>query len=84
VVRATPDGFLAVRAGPSTSYRLKYHARPGQVLAIDGQQSLDDPQRKWRHVVGVLSRTDGRRERAPTLLDGWAAGRFLNPVACPE
>lgn len=76
-VRNTPDGFLALREGPGTHYKVKARLRPGELLVGD---SLGDD---WTHIAYVPGR-DGPEEKAKRFTQGYVATKFTRPVRrCP-
>ena len=72
-----PDGYLVLREGGGTQYRMKARLRPGELLVAD---SLGDD---WTHIVQV-PRLDGREGKRFT--QGYLTTKFTKPVSvsrCP-
>ena len=70
-VKRTPDGFVALRSGPSASHRMVTRMRPGEELFIEGTVSGE-----WRRVD--LMRRTGRDDGyfGPGH-QGWMHSRFI-------
>ena len=86
-VRQSPDGFLALRTGPSTKFEAVLRLYPGDKVWLDtatctsqrGLYACDEFDR-WRHVTSVR-RIDARGQ---SFTQGWAHARFLAERPCPE
>jgi hypothetical protein len=88
VVLKTPDGFLALREGPGTRFKVKEKLLRGDVLfadtrscAIDYPDVCDD-KREWTHV-NVVPRLDGNVEEGKHFTEGWVARKFIQEFLCP-
>jgi hypothetical protein len=75
VVLNTPDGFLALREGPGTQFRMKDKLRPSQTVVITGEDCFwhrhgNVTCNKWVKVfVG---------DKTPT--SGWVRSKYIQPV----
>jgi hypothetical protein len=59
VVLNTPDGFLALRDGPGTRFRMKGKLRPGVVLLITTENcSWEQPNIKCQRWMRVVADSD--------------------------
>jgi hypothetical protein len=80
VVLNTPDGFLALREGPGTQYRIKDKLRPSQTVGTAGEDCIwhrhgNVTCNKWVKVFGVGDQT-------PTSgWAGWVRSKYLQPIA---
>ena len=84
VVLKTPDGFLALREGPSTRFKIVHKLKRGDFLYVDTAQCGNGVcSRQWTHVTSV-PRFDGRLEEARTFTKGWVANRFVEWFLCPD
>ena len=82
VVLNTPDGFLALRDGPGTSFRMKGKLRPGATLTITTEDcSWEQPNikcKRWMRVVADLDApADGQ-----TI--GWVYSKYIQPFHCQD
>jgi hypothetical protein len=77
VVLSTPDGFLAVRAGPGTSHREIYRLRPGQAIVTNHISDGPYAGRWWR--IGAVMDRPGENARP---LVGWIHSRFVRSYEC--
>jgi hypothetical protein len=86
IVRNTPDGFLALREGPGTQFRVKAKLQPGELLLADTGSCRDDfcdETRQWIFIEHV-PRLDGKLEKAKHLTQGWVASKFTTEaLRCP-
>jgi len=84
VVRPTPDGFVALRAGPGADYRMVERLRPFDFLLIDTgacRGRFCDESRRWVFVEGVPRL---ERPRGPEhMTQGWVRARYIKDIACP-
>jgi hypothetical protein len=75
-VRNTPDGYLALRAGPGGKFKMKARLKPGELLVADTgmcRDDLCDETRQWTFINSV-PRLDGRN--AKRFTQGWVAAKF--------
>lgn len=70
-VKRTPDGFVALRAGPSASHRMVTRMHPGEELHIEGTVSGE-----WRRV-GLMRRTGRDDGYFGPGHEGWMHSRFI-------
>ena len=77
-VGATPDGYLSVRSGPGRGHPEIFRLPRGHKIWTDSKP--DGANNKWWHVNGVVM-PDGQDT---AQVDGWAYGRYLRPINCPE
>jgi len=83
VVRKTPDGFVALRAGPGTHHRIVKRLRPSERLYVDTgacRGQFCDESRRWVFIEGV----PGLELRDGPLVQGWVRARYINSFSCPE
>jgi hypothetical protein len=80
VVLNTPDGFLALREGPGTQFRIKDKLRPSQTVGITTENCIwhrygNVTCSKWVKVfyVGDQTPTSG--------WVGWVRSKYIQPVA---
>jgi hypothetical protein len=83
VVLKTSDGFLALRDGPGTQYKMIAKLEQGDFLYADtslGPQKIG--KRKWVHIVGVprLDFKDGYEPEE--AIHGWVYQRYIQDFAC--
>ena len=64
VVLNTPDGFLALREGPGTQFRIKDKLRPRQIVSIP-TEDCNVICNKWIKVLGT---------------SGWVRGKYIQPI----
>jgi hypothetical protein len=77
VVKPTPDGFVALRRGPGTSYPMVERLRPFDLIWVGTEACRDglcDNTRQWNFVEAVPR----------TLTQGWIRARYIKQVACPD
>jgi hypothetical protein len=77
LVLNTPDGFLALREGPGTQFRIKDKLRPSQTVGITSEDCIWHPHgnvacNKWIKVFRVDD-TSGWA--------GWVRSKYIQPVA---
>ena len=84
-VLSTPDGFLALRAGPGLRF-----VRVGKLLAGDnlwvtdstcqrmGSATVCDETRKWMHVSSVRRFDESKSDTT----EGWVSRRYLQMQEC--
>ena len=77
MVAGTPDGFLAIRAGPSPDYPEIERLKPGQMVLAAAPSSLHP----WLEVDVLVEITNGK-PRVVRDLHGYAHGRYLKRVDC--
>jgi hypothetical protein len=86
VVKLTPDGFLALRAGPGAEFPVLRRLRPFDFLWMDTgscRANLCDESRNWLFVEGV-PRLDGPLgSERKKLTQGWVRSKYINPIDCP-
>jgi hypothetical protein len=77
VVLKTPDGFLALREGPSTRFKMITKLHRGDFLLADTGGTLSP---KWTHVIGVprIDSGDAHYTR------GFVYRRYIQEFLCPE
>src|SRR5215471_18971411 len=86
VVRNTPDGFLALREGPGTRFRMKARLKPGELLTADTRKCMGenepicDEKGQWTFINYVPRLDDGKKER---FTQGWVATKFTTQTRCP-
>jgi hypothetical protein len=86
VVRNTPDGFLALRKGPGTRFRMKARLKPGELLTADTRKCMGenepicDEKGQWTFINYVPRLDDGKKER---FTQGWVATKFTTQTGCP-
>ena len=68
-VRKTKDGFLALRSGPGTRFRLLAKVPSGEMVCFGSRE--DDAPDTGDWIEGWYTGTDGVRH------NGWINGRFL-------
>lgn len=70
-VKRTPDGFVALRAGPDPRQRMVTRMRPGEELHIEGSV-----QGEWRrvHLMRRTGRDDGYFGPGH---EGWMHSRYI-------
>jgi uncharacterized protein YraI len=73
VVLKTPDGFLALRAGPGTRFEMKKKLKRGDFLVL----STDDDGGKWVEVEAKPCMTCRSR------MNGWVYRQYTQPFVCP-
>jgi hypothetical protein len=86
VVLKTPDGFLALREGPGTKFKVKARLRRGDVLYADSRgciYGVCDEMGRWVYVNHV-PRLDGNLEKARHLTQGWVVRRFVQEFGGPD
>src|SRR5262245_33256128 len=79
-VRKTPDGFLALREGPGTRFRVKAKLKPGELLVADTRSCMDDicdEKNQWT-FINYVPRLDDKKEEHFT--QGWVATKFTKPA----
>ena len=85
VVLKTPDGFLNIREGPGTQFKVVGKLNRGDFLYVGSEQCWEDrctdDQRSWTHLVDVLSPEKPRLEKSNP---GWILSRFIQWTYCPE
>ena len=88
VVLKTPDGFLALREGPGTRFKVKEKLLQGDVLFADTRScvidhpGICDEKREWTYVYSV-PRLDGDLKEAKHFTEGWVGSRFTQGFLCP-
>ena len=86
VVAPTPDGFLALREGPGTSFRIIVQLKPYDLLLVDTgscRNGLCDETGRWLFVVEV-PRIDGPTSEVKSFTQGWVRARYIRQIVCPE
>jgi hypothetical protein len=90
VVLKTLDGFLALRDGPGTQFRMKAKLHQGDLLTantrgctFDGKFCDDGNKRKWTYIFSV-PRLDGPPETAKHFTEGWVYDKYIQGFGCPE
>ena len=78
IVQKTPDGFLALREGPGTRFRMKARLKPGELLIADTRRS--DEKGEWTFINNVPRLDDGKKEH---FTQGWVATKFTTQARCP-
>jgi hypothetical protein len=86
VVLKTPDGFLNLRQGPATNFRIIAKLYQGDVLhtascEIAGGEVICDGTDKWTHVTSV-PRLDGDSTKSRTF--GWVSNKYVQWFHCPD
>jgi hypothetical protein len=85
VVLKNRDGWLALREGPGTRFKIIAKLLEGDYLLADtGAGGLLS--KKWTHIVGV-PRMDGATTSEKTHEDytrGWVHRKYIQEFACPE
>ena len=77
VVLNTPDGFLALREGPGTQFRIKDKLRPSQIVGITTEDCIwhrpgNVTCKKWVKVKAFLA-----DDETPT--PGWVRSKYIQP-----
>lgn len=85
VTRETRDGYVALREGPSPSFRTRAKLLPQDFLYVGTESCREDRrgrllcgENRWLFVEQVLS--GGRPKEG---VEGWASSRFIRQVSCP-
>jgi SH3-like domain-containing protein len=94
VTERTPDGFVNLREGPSTQYKVMGKVLPSDVLDVATEQCRDDfgqllcdETGKWVFVEAVYSLThEGQKNVSGygTALKGWAKNSLIRQIPCAE
>ena len=74
-VKKTPDGFLALREGPGTRFRMKARLKPGELLYAGTEQCVHgicDETGQWTWIEGVPRLERGKEQ----FTQGWVASKF--------
>lgn len=86
VTRPTSDGFLMLRAGPSTAYEAKGRLLPGDFFLVAGERCRKDfgsmlcsEDGRWVFVERVFPPQGGTADPR----QGWVNGGFIRYVGCP-
>jgi len=82
MVRNTPDGFLALREGPGTRFRIKEKLHPSEFLMADTSScwsGVCDETGQWMYI-NFVPRLDGRVDKATHFTQGWVARKFTTQV----
>jgi hypothetical protein len=85
VVKPTSDGFVALRAGPGTTFSTVERLRPFDFVWMDTAScrgELCDESGQWQFVEGV-PRLDGPLGNERTFTQGWIRSRYVKPIVCP-
>ena len=84
-VLATPDGFLALRAGPGLRFAQSGRLIPGDELWVTdmtcqriGRSTVCDETGRWMHVSNVR-RLDAAKS---ATTEGWVSRRYLTMHEC--
>ena len=86
VVKQTPDGFVALRAGPGTKFPIRQRLQPYDFVWVDTgscRENKCDEGRKWQFIEGV-TRLDGPFNEAKRFTQGWVFARYIKQITCPE
>ena len=84
VVKHTDDGFLALRAEPTTQSEIVFKLHQGDYVIADTLGATDH--KGWTHVNSVLRR-DGPSDASKKYAHythGWVASRYVESFVCPE
>jgi hypothetical protein len=88
VLKATTDGFVALRAGPGTRFRIVKRLKPFEAVWLDTgpcREDLCDETGRWKFVEAV-PRIDGPtgRGRNHRFTQGWVRSNYVKEVVCPD
>jgi hypothetical protein len=75
-LKATRDGFAAVREQPSRTGRIVYRAKPDQMVQLDQTRDPPPSATDWRAVV-VVSGPQNRPQAR-----GWLHRSLIKPDSC--
>ena len=85
VTERTADGFVNLREGPNSEYKVVGKVLPADLLWVGSEQcrsdfgqSVCDPTGKWVFVERVFSLT------SKSTLKGWINNRFVRQIACSD
>ncbi len=85
-VKQTNDGFVPLREGPGTHFKMLLRLLPKDRLWLNtgscwrGKCSAD---RRWSLIEGV-QRVDGSLDHAQTYMQGWVSSSLIQVTACPD
>ncbi len=71
-VLKTPDGFVALRSGPSAATKLLLKLKPGEMVQVGSGKKG-----QWEKVIYYLKM---KKESDAKPLSGWIKTRFLSDV----
>ena len=90
VVSPTPDGYLALRAGPGTQFQLlreipqgtHIELATGECRTVDGRLQCD-PSRRWGFVESIPTLQSSRNPAGPDgYVQGWVRLSFVTTAKC--